>query len=225
MPSGARSPFSHSTATSSAAASCSTRQTSTPRSRASTSCNRDAAAGKRGEPNARAPHGVRSPPHDWNALSEILADDIAIDDRRRVVNAGIMHGRDADIADMRGVIDVGITNISSTLIATRGDRLDLCRTCISGQDRPEAFQIEFFTSSRSTPTSGSWHGSLFDLDDVDAAFEELDARYLAGEAAAHAHTWSVMAQNYAALNRSRATPGDAGLGQHRPPAGTTFRAR
>ena len=42
---------------------------------------------------------------------------------------------------------------------------------------------------------------MFDLDDIDAAFEELDARYLAGEAAAHSHTWSVIAQAYAALNR------------------------
>ncbi len=42
---------------------------------------------------------------------------------------------------------------------------------------------------------------LFDLDDIDAAFEELDARYLAGEAAAHAHTWSVITETYAALNR------------------------
>ena len=33
---------------------------------------------------------------------------------------------------------------------------------------------------------------LFDLDDINAAFEELDARYLAGEAAAHSHTWSVI---------------------------------
>ncbi len=41
----------------------------------------------------------------------------------------------------------------------------------------------------------------FDLDDIDAAFEELDARYLAGEAAAHARTWSVIAGAYAALNR------------------------
>ena len=42
---------------------------------------------------------------------------------------------------------------------------------------------------------------VFDLDDIDAAFEELDARYLAGEAAAHAHTWSVIAGTYAAFNR------------------------
>ena len=44
-------------------------------------------------------------------------------------------------------------------------------------------------------------GVVFDLDDIDAAFEELDARYLAGEAAAHSHTWSVVAQAYAAVNR------------------------
>ena len=42
---------------------------------------------------------------------------------------------------------------------------------------------------------------MFDLDDIDAAFAELDARYLAGEAAAHSHTWSVIAKAYAALNR------------------------
>ncbi len=42
---------------------------------------------------------------------------------------------------------------------------------------------------------------MFDPDDIDAAFEELDARYLAGEAAAHAHTWSVIMQACAALNR------------------------
>ena len=41
----------------------------------------------------------------------------------------------------------------------------------------------------------------FDSDDIDAALEELDARYLAGEAAAYAHAWSVIAQAYAAFNR------------------------
>ena len=35
---------------------------------------------------------------------------------------------------------------------------------------------------------------MFDADDFDAAFAELDARYLAGEAAPYAHTWSVVAE-------------------------------
>ena len=42
---------------------------------------------------------------------------------------------------------------------------------------------------------------VFDPDDIDSAFDQLDARYLAGEAAAHSHTWSVIARAYAAFNR------------------------
>ena len=44
---------------------------------------------------------------DWAAMGEILADDISADDRRRVVNAGIRHGRDAKVADMRATADLG----------------------------------------------------------------------------------------------------------------------
>ena len=41
-----------------------------------------------------------------------------------------------------------------------------------------------------------------DPDDIDAAIKELDARYLAGEGAAHAHTWSVYHAGFnAAFNR------------------------
>ena len=66
---------------------------------------------------------------------------------------------------------------------------------------PRRFITRCSASSRSTPTSGSSRVVSFDLDDFDAAFAELDARYLAGEAAAHAHTWSVIAGAYAAINR------------------------
>src|SRR6202035_3445795 len=41
----------------------------------------------------------------------------------------------------------------------------------------------------------------FDEDDLDAAIAELDARYLAGEAGAHARTWSLVADAFAAINR------------------------
>ena len=59
---------------------------------------------------------------------------------------------------------------------------------------------------------------VFDPDDIDAAFAELDARYLAGEAAAHAHTWSVIARAYAAFNRHElpsTTPDSVNI-DHRP---------
>lgn len=59
---------------------------------------------------------------------------------------------------------------------------------------------------KSTPTGGSRPTSFFDVDDIDAAFEELDARYLAGEASAHAHTWSVVSGSYTAMNRNELFP-------------------
>ena len=66
---------------------------------------------------------------------------------------------------------------------------------------------------------------MFDLDDFDAAIAELDARYLAGEAAAHARTWSVIAGAYRRAQPARTPRDDAGLGQHRPPARDSVRAR
>jgi hypothetical protein len=42
---------------------------------------------------------------------------------------------------------------------------------------------------------------VFDVDDIDAAFAELEARYAAGEAAAHAHTWSLVTNTYTGFNR------------------------
>jgi hypothetical protein len=58
----------------------------------------------------------------------------------------------------------------------------------------------------------------FELDDIDAAFEELDARYLAGEAAPHAHTWSVIAGSEAAFNQREFPPTtpDSVYLDHRP---------
>ena len=143
---------------------------------------------------------------DWDAMAELLADDFCSDDRRGVVGAGIQHGRDAHMADMRTIVDLWITNVSSTIIATRGERLVLMRTHFSGSDQgPGAFVTEVFGLVEIDTDERIVAIVSFDLDDIDAAFKELDARYLAGEAAVHSHTWSVISQAYAALNR-RALP-------------------
>ena len=44
---------------------------------------------------------------DWAAIAEMLADDICMDDRRRVVNTGIRHGREAEMAGLRATASVG----------------------------------------------------------------------------------------------------------------------
>ncbi|MDQ1447060.1 MAG: hypothetical protein QOC79_31, partial [Actinomycetota bacterium] len=143
---------------------------------------------------------------DWEAMAELLAGDIAIDDRRRAVNSGIQYGRDAAIADMRGAFDVGLTNISLSVIATRGVRLELCRTSLWGQDRPDAFRIEFLSVVEINADERIVARVAFDLDDIDAAFAELDARYLAGEAAARAHIWTAIMKVQAAYNRHEVPP-------------------
>ncbi|MEM6106015.1 BTAD domain-containing putative transcriptional regulator [Mycobacterium sp. 050272] len=159
---------------------------------------------------------------DWNALNNILAEDITIDDRRRVVNSGIQRGRDAAIADMRGAIDLGLTNISLTVIATRGDRLELCRTRIGEQDRPDAFRLEFLSVVETNADEQIVARVAFDPDDIDAAFDELDARYLAGEAADHSRTWIAMTQVQAAYNRHEVPRTTAGLASVDHRRGTAF---
>ena len=64
----------------------------------------------------------------------------------------------------------------------------------------------------------------FDLDDIDAAFEELDARYLAGEAAAHADIWTAITRGLSRVQPTRNLPDDGGLCEHRPPSGNSVRA-
>ena len=103
---------------------------------------------------------------------------------------------------MRAIADIGTKNVTSTVIATRGERLALSRVRFSGRDqRPEAFHTDVLGIVEIDADDRIAAHVVFDLDDIDAAFEELDARYLAGEAAAHAHTWSVVAGAYAAFNR------------------------
>jgi hypothetical protein len=138
----------------------------------------------------------------WDAMTERMAEDVFDDDRRRVVGAGVRHGRDAVIADVRAVADVGITDITSTVIATRGGRLALSRERFARSDQqPEAFYAEVLGIVEINADDRFVARIAFDPDDIDAAFAELDARYVAGEGAAHAHTWSVIAEMYGALNR------------------------
>ncbi|OBH49958.1 hypothetical protein A5686_14895 [Mycobacterium sp. E2479] len=156
---------------------------------------------------------------EWDAMAGTMADDFSNDDRRRVVGSGIRYGRDAEIADMRAIADLSLTNVTSTPLATRGDGLCLVRLRFSGRrEGPEAYIIEFLSVVEIDADERVVGVVSFDLDNIDAAFEELDARYLAGEAAAHARTWSVNSRLYAAFNRHElpATAPDWVYIDHRP---------
>ncbi len=146
---------------------------------------------------------------DWDAMAGMLADDLFTDDRRRVVNAGIRHGRDAEIENYRAAAEIGIKYITLDVIATRGERLVLGRVLRSQRDQlPETFAIEVLGIVEINADERIVAVFSFDLDDIDAAFEELDARYVAGEAAEHAHAWSVIARINAAFNRHELSAAD-----------------
>jgi hypothetical protein len=87
-------------------------------------------------------------------------------------------------------------------IAIRGARLSLIDETYRDTDDGDRPTLVELLRVIEVNDSGLLHDTVsFDHDDMDAAFEELDARYLAGEAAAHAHTWSAITQGLATLNR------------------------
>ena len=131
---------------------------------------------------------------DWDAMATILADNFSNNDRRRLVGSGVTHGRDAQMATMRTIAEIFSTNVTTNITAIRGRNLALARLTFSVRDeRPDAFLAEAYGIVEINGDEKIASVILFDLDDFDAAIAELDARYLAGEAADHAHTWSVVA--------------------------------
>jgi len=111
------------------------------------------------------------------------------------------------MSDMRAIAEVWLTNVSLTVIATRGERLILTRSVYSGHDQgSETFHTEVLTVGEIDADERIAASVSFDPENVDAAFEELDARYLAGEGAPYARTWSLVSQSYAAWNRHVVPP-------------------
>ena len=138
---------------------------------------------------------------DWVGMGDLLADDFHGDDHRQLVNVDL-HGRDAVIESFRAVAEFGIPDATSVVHAIRGEHLVLTRVRYSLSDEePDAFHVELLQIVEIDPDERITSLVTFDLNDVDAAFEELDARYLAGEGAPHSHAWSVIGRNVAAFNR------------------------
>ena len=154
----------------------------------------------------------------WAAAAEILADNSFVDDRRRVVNIGIWEGRDVVIANIRALAEA-LVDVTSTVIAIRGERLTLTRICAPNRDmRHGDFGVEMLAVAELDAEHRLVGHVMFDPDDIDTAIAELDARYIAGEASPYARTWSAMARACAAFNQGElpATTPDSVFVDHRP---------
>ncbi len=87
-------------------------------------------------------------------MAEMYAEDISTEDRRRVVAAEVIRGREANVANWRAIVGIDADNLTSTTIATRGNRLASQSHAFPGISEPKCS-----TSSRSTPTTGSRRSS------------------------------------------------------------------
>jgi DNA-binding SARP family transcriptional activator len=155
---------------------------------------------------------------DWGAIAESVSEDFIIDDRRPTVNARIRRGRDTEIEDLQAAADVGFTDVEWDPLATRGDYLVLSRGRYTGRDeRPHPFETELLHVTEIDADERMAAVVSFGADDIDAAVRELDARYIAGDAAPHAYTWSLIAEAYSTLNRGRFPPAapDYAIADHR----------
>jgi len=122
---------------------------------------------------------------DWAGIQTCASPALAYDERRRLLRntAGLREW----LAGVREFYDVPGSEFRVSLLATRGERLSLHRNSYGGGAGSGApFEIEDFVGVYEVDDTGRIVGIvLFDVDDLDAAYAELDARFEAGEGAAH----------------------------------------
>jgi hypothetical protein len=124
---------------------------------------------------------------DWERVAALHAPTCRRVDRRKMVRLEL--GRGAELETLRMPFEMRSSRFTSQLLATRGDRLALhwCRIEASG----DGFDVGPSDVELLQVTEVDDHGDAvvlvaFDLDDVDAAYAELDRRHAGGEATAGA---------------------------------------
>ena len=143
---------------------------------------------------------------DWDAMAELVADDFSSDDRRAVIGAGIRLGPGAVIEEMRERRPLDHEWDVHRHRDPRQAPWPVASPLFGQRSRTQAFITETLAIGEINADGRIVAFVTFDLDDIDAAFEELDARFLAGEGVAHANTWSVIVAARAALIRHELPP-------------------
>jgi class 3 adenylate cyclase len=122
---------------------------------------------------------------DWQRFAALFAPGFRGVDRRKLLQNEL--DRDAWLASYRPIVEMTSSRPTYEVLATRGDRLMLARHCWQGADELVGpSEIEFLLVVEVDGRGDHVGVVMFDLDDFDAPHAELDRRYAAGEAAAHA---------------------------------------
>ena len=131
---------------------------------------------------------------DWNAAPLLIAEDIRREDRRAGFQS-LVEGREAFIENLQVMQDVFAGPVRIDTVATRGDRLALF---MLRHDVKDGFVVEF---PHVTETNDQEQISVVIIhDDLDAAVADLDARYIASEAALYEEVWGSFTRALHAMN-------------------------
>jgi class 3 adenylate cyclase/Pyruvate/2-oxoacid:ferredoxin oxidoreductase delta subunit/tetratricopeptide (TPR) repeat protein len=126
---------------------------------------------------------------DWTGLIASFGPSFHMDDRRALVGFSLS-GEDF-LANLRMMVDMPASRWRSQLRATRGERLALLHTRLTGKtDTQGVVQFEHLSLLEVDATGQYAALVLFDPDSLDGAYAELDARYAVGEGAQCATVWT-----------------------------------
>lgn len=128
--------------------------------------------------------------HRWDAVIASIAPGIRMVDRRALV--GLDVAGEQFLANVRFLFDAPESRWRSELLATRGERLILVRAHFSARPGGGPIEAEQLSVIERDAEGRSVALVVFDPPDRDSAYAELDARYHAGEAAAHAEAAAAM---------------------------------
>ncbi len=157
---------------------------------------------------------------DWPGVAALFAPGYRLDDRRAVVGLP-MSGHDF-VVNLRSMFELPRSEWRVEPLATRGDTLALLHTRLTGEAHGGG-EVAFENLSLIEVDGAGLRtaGVLFDLEELDAAYTELDARYAAGEGAPHlqllanlrTHLQAIGANDMAAVRRI--LPPDLTVTSHR----------
>jgi class 3 adenylate cyclase len=137
---------------------------------------------------------------DWPAMREIIADDFVFDDRLPVV--GMEHSLRDSARNTRLLAEQGARDIDATIIAIRGQRLALASVRTAhGPDGGEIVSSDGL-SILALGVDGRFK-SITQLPraELQAAFDELDRQYIAGEGAPCSEMLELVCRGVDAYNR------------------------
>jgi hypothetical protein len=139
---------------------------------------------------------------DWERIATTLAPRFRRIDRRMVVNLGRDLDKEQYIGWSRATQNVGLSRVTMDTMATRGDRLALGRVLLeSSSDMIGSSEIEHLMIIEVDEAGSRVANIVFEPDDLDAAYAELDERWQAGVPALQqriaARDWDGVAALYA----------------------------